>query len=80
MVTKFKKELPVTLYEDNQSTILIAEEEPQRERTKHIELRFKFIKERIENNELYLDYLNTDDMIADMFTKPSNQQRMSMLI
>jgi hypothetical protein len=62
--------LPIVVYEDNQSTILLAEEDPYRDRSKHIDLRFKFMKERIEQKELKIEYLNTREMIADIFTKP----------
>lgn len=39
-------------------------------RTKHINIRYFFIKDRIENGELKVEYCPTDKMTADFFTKP----------
>ena len=39
-------------------------------RTKHIDIRFHYIREMIANNQVSVTYLNTEDMISDMLTKP----------
>jgi hypothetical protein len=74
-----ERNLPIIVYEDNQSTILLAEEDPYRDRSKHIDLRYKFLKERIEQKELRIEYLNTKEMIADIFTKPLLRQQFEIL-
>ncbi len=38
--------------------------------TKYIAIRYFFVKDRIESNEIKVEYLNTDDMVADMLAKP----------
>ena len=39
-------------------------------RTRHINIRYYFITDRIKNGELEIEYCPTDDMVADYFTKP----------
>jgi hypothetical protein len=59
------------LYQDNKSTILIAEKgKGTFKRTKHIKVRYFWIHELITNGELRLDYIPTGNMIADILTKP----------
>ena len=38
-------------------------------RTKHIDVKHHFIRDKVENGELLLKYCPTNDMIADMLTK-----------
>lgn len=38
-------------------------------RSKHIDVRFHFIREAVANNLVKIEYLKTSDMPADMFTK-----------
>ena len=40
-------------------------------RTKHINIRYFFIKDRIDNGELKVDFCPTDKMLADFFSKPT---------
>ncbi len=60
------------LYQDNKSTMLLLKNGKQSssKRTKHINIRYFFLKDRIENNELKVKYCPTEDMMADFFTKP----------
>ena len=39
-------------------------------RTKHINIRYFFVADRIDSNELTIEYCPTGDMIGDFFTKP----------
>ena len=60
-----------TVYQDNQSTIVMAEKgRSTSARTRHISIRFFFIKDRIESGEIILEYKPTADMVADILTKP----------
>jgi len=62
---------PATVYEDNMSTIKLAEKgRSTSERTRHISIRYFFIKDRIAAGEIQIEHLSTKDMIADMLTKP----------
>ena len=60
------------MYQDNKSTILLAEngKASSSKRTKHINVRYFFITDRIRTKEVQVQYCPTDDMVADYFTKP----------
>lgn len=55
---------------DNQSAIKLAYSTAYRARSKHIETRYHFIREKISEKIISLEYLNTKEMIADSLTKP----------
>ena len=62
---------PATIKQDNKSTIQTAEKgRPCSERSRHINIRHFWVKEKIDNEELALEYLPTEEMIADIMTKP----------
>lgn len=62
---------PATIYQDNKSTIMLANKgEGNFKRTKHINVRLFYVKQLIEEGEVKIEYLPTDDMIADLLTKP----------
>ena len=53
------------------STIRMAENGASvSRRTRHINVRYFFIKERIDNGEVTMSYLPTKEMVADLLTKP----------
>ena len=60
---------PIKLYSDNQSAITIAHGNQQHSRTKHFEIRLYFIRDTIESNKINVEYLPTDQMLADILTK-----------
>ena len=60
------------LMQDNKSSILLLENgrESSSKRTRHLNIRYYFLTDRIKKNELKVQYCSTDDMLADFFTKP----------
>lgn len=68
-----------TLYEDNQSCLKLITNQKFSNRTKHMDTKFHFIKECINNNTFILEYCPTDDMLADMLTKPLPTSRLRSL-
>ena len=60
------------LYQDNMSSILLEKngKESSGKRTHHINIRYFFIKDKIDNKELKIKYCPTDDMVADYMSKP----------
>jgi hypothetical protein len=60
---------PTTLFSDNQSAIALAQDHQFHARTKHIDIRFHFIRWIIENGTLRLICCPTNNMIADTLTK-----------
>jgi hypothetical protein len=61
---------PTILRLDNQSAIVLANSESQfHARSKHIDIRYHFVKFCIQDHSIDLIYCPTEDMIADIFTK-----------
>jgi hypothetical protein len=60
------------LYQDNQSAILLEKNgrKLSSKRTKYLNCRFYFITDRINKNELSVEYCPTEEMVGDFFTKP----------
>ena len=54
---------------DNKSTIALGKNPVFHDQSKHIDTRFHFIRECIENREVKLDYVKSKDQVADIFTK-----------
>ena len=66
------KDLP-TLYQDNMSTLkLIDNGQTFKGRSNHINMKYYFIKQMIEDNQLKVEYKPTAEMKADILTKPLN--------
>ena len=61
---------PTTIYYDNLSSILLVKNPIFHARTKHIEVRYHFVHERVLSGEVELEHVPTDRKTADIFTKP----------
>jgi len=62
---------PAILYQDNQSTMkLLKNGKSSSDRTKHIKIRYFWLKERVDLKDILVEYMPTEDMIADLLTKP----------
>ena len=59
----------VTIYIDSQSAMKMAENCRFRHRSKHISIKYHFIRERISKGKLRLEYVPTAEMTADILTK-----------
>lgn len=62
---------PTTIFEDNQSTIALIMKDGNGNRTKHIAMRYYFIKELVKQDTVRIEYLPTEDMTSDILTKPT---------
>ena len=60
---------------DNTSAINISKDFIQYFRTKHIEIRYHFTRDHVQNEEIILEFVSTEDQLADIFTKPLNTDR-----
>ena len=60
---------PTILYSDNQSAIALTKDGNYHARTKHIDIRYHFIRFSVENGSIGFLYCPTNDMIADTLTK-----------
>jgi transposase InsO family protein len=71
----FSKTHPITLQIDNQSAILLAKNAMFHERTKHIAIRYHFIREKLEEGEICVEYVPTNEQVADVLTKPLTREK-----
>jgi len=60
---------PTKLYEDNQGAMALAKNVGYQARTKHIDIRFHFIRENITSGEVELKYVDSKNQLADFLTK-----------
>ena len=70
---------PATIFEDNQGTIKLAENPKVSNRTKHIGVRYHYIRDQIEEGKVTLVYCATKDMVADMMTKALPKEQFKKL-
>lgn len=68
--TDLKSNLATPIYSDNQACISLAQVPAVHKRTKHIDVRYHYIRELITFQKATIEYLPTADMIADIPTKP----------
>jgi hypothetical protein len=59
----------VVIYCDNINSILLANNSVYHVKTKHIEVHYHFIKEKVLVKEIDLIHVNTENQVADIFTK-----------
>ncbi|GJT75858.1 retrovirus-related pol polyprotein from transposon TNT 1-94 [Tanacetum coccineum] len=70
----------IPMYCDNKSVIALCCNNVQHSRSKHIDIRFHFIKEHVENGVIELYFVNTEYQLADIFTKALGRNRIEFLI
>ncbi|MHB1850521.1 MAG: Ty1/Copia family ribonuclease HI, partial [Acidimicrobiales bacterium] len=61
---------PTLLFQDNQGAINLANDFFSTKRTKHIDVKFHFIRQHIKEGRVKVNYIPTSDMVADCLTKP----------
>ena len=64
------KNQPILLYADNQGAIDLTVNPLFHKRTKHIEIRWHWIREVVARKKIAIQYLPTKEMLADGLTKP----------
>ncbi|KAK6122069.1 hypothetical protein DH2020_044192 [Rehmannia glutinosa] len=72
-----EKEIPIMC--DNTSAIAITQNPVLHSRTKHIDVRYHFIRDHVEKKDITLEYISTDKQLADIFTKPLYESRFEEL-
>nr|KYP41864.1 Copia protein [Cajanus cajan]KYP41874.1 Copia protein [Cajanus cajan]KYP41875.1 Copia protein [Cajanus cajan]KYP41878.1 Copia protein [Cajanus cajan] len=60
---------PTTIYCDNKSAIAITKNLVHHSRTKHIAIKYHFIREVETTKEIKMEYCKTEEQVADIFTK-----------
>ncbi|GJY19354.1 retrovirus-related pol polyprotein from transposon TNT 1-94 [Tanacetum coccineum] len=70
----------ILMYRDNKSTIALCCNNVQHSRSKHIDIRFHFIKEQVKNGVVEIYFFNMGYQLADIFTKALGRERIEFLI
>ncbi|KAJ9539063.1 hypothetical protein OSB04_031796 [Centaurea solstitialis] len=70
----------IPIYYDSKSAIQITANPVQHSRTKHIDIRYRFIKDHVEKGNVELYFVESDYQLADLFTKPFDEKRHFFLL
>ncbi|KAM1140054.1 hypothetical protein COP2_041331 [Malus domestica] len=68
------QEEPMEIYVDNKSAIALAKNPVFHDRSKHIDTRYHYIRECITRKDVQVEYVKSQDQVADIFTKPLKQE------
>ena len=70
---------PITIHLDNVSAIAITKNNEYHPRTKHIDIQYHFIHHIVQRGFIYIDYVPTNDMVADMLTRALPRHKVTHL-
>nr|GEU78990.1 hypothetical protein [Tanacetum cinerariifolium] len=70
----------IPVYCNNKSAIVLCCNNVQHSRSKHIDIRYHFIYEQVENGVIELYFVNTEYQLVDLFTKALGKDRIQFLI
>ena len=59
----------VTLYCDNTSAIKLSKNPMMHTKTKHIAIKYHYVRELVQEKEVKMEYINTKEKIVNIFTK-----------
>jgi hypothetical protein len=65
---------PLTILNDNNAAILLSKNPVQHDRSKHIDIRHHFLREKVLDNTVELSHVATHDNLADALTKPLSHE------
>jgi hypothetical protein len=65
----FPQEDPTVIWDDSQGCIAMSKNPIQHKRTKHIDIRYHFVREAVERKDIKLCYIPTQEQLADLLTK-----------
>ena len=66
-------EEPTIIYCDNTSAISLSKNFVQHSKAKHFPIKYHYLRNQAENRTIKLEYIPTQEHIADIFTKPLNR-------
>ncbi|KAJ0802818.1 putative RNA-directed DNA polymerase [Helianthus annuus] len=73
----YKQEEATEIYCDNESAIFMSKNAAFHSRSKHIDIKFHYIKSMVDSKQIKLKPCKTEDQIADLLTKPLGPDQFS---
>jgi hypothetical protein len=70
-----KSQDTMTIHIDNKSAIQLCKNPVFHDQSKHIEVRYHFIRECVTASKINVEYVRTDEQLADILTKPLGRIR-----
>ena len=70
---------PPTIWYDNLSALTLASNPMFHARTKHVEVDYHFIREKVTNRDIQLRHISTDDQLANLLTKALPSPKFTLL-
>ena len=71
--------LPFTVYEDNQNCIRLLKDQKSSSRTKHIHIKYNFVRDLYLSKDIDVKYCSSERVIADLLTKPLGREKIRQL-
>ena len=65
------------VFEDNQGAIALVENPVHHQRSKHIDIKYHFIRNECSQGNITVAYMPTSDMVADTLTKPASKHKLN---
>ena len=65
--------IPTIIYQDNKGAISLTQGGGNHKRSKHFQIEFDMLREKVREKEIEIQYMETEEMCADMFTKSLNK-------
>jgi hypothetical protein len=69
----------VPLLCDNESSIRMVDNPVEHNHTKHIDIRYHFLRDHQQRGDIEIDYVSTKEQLADIFTKPLDEKTFTKL-
>jgi hypothetical protein len=71
---------PTLIHCDNQSCMKLSENLVFHDKSKHIEIKYHYIRDMVQRGVMELQYISTDEHIADILTKPLSRVKYEYFI
>lgn len=76
---KIERDQPIPIFCDNTSAISVSKNPVMHSKTKHIPIKLHFVREKVEDKKVKMEYIKSKENIADIFTKPLTKEAFEYL-
>ena len=70
---------PISIRCDNTSAINLSKNSIQHSRSKHSDIHHHLLRDHVQNGDVMLEFIDTNNQLADIFTKPLDETRMNFI-